>query len=561
MVVTLIGSAAGQMIPPDRRFTWQGNVGVPGGIPSVTTRCTTSACNTLSGGTVTTASINAAVSSAPIGTYVSIPSGTHTLSGTINMKNGIVLRGAGTDSTILNAGGFSQNIIAFPQSAYFGTTGTISGGYTKGSTSLALSTASGLSAGDVLVVYEDNDSDIVWVSQADTNDPTALRQYVRITGVVGSTVTITPPMVFTYKASLNPSFKQVLGMSSAIGLEEVTIDGQTQGGRASNISIDSCNSCWIKNVTSKNCMNQHVLLTRTLFNEIRGCYFSGKTSANVSDVEGHGVYANQAAVGYLGANTSLLVEDNIFRGLWASVMLNNATASVVSYNYSWDNHGQGVETASYIIQHGAHGLMNLWEGNIGQGIQNDGYHGSGSHDTIFRNYFHGVGVTYNTIRKPIDLARYSYYHNVVGNVLGHSSWTAAAYEMTGSPPTASNYIYRLGYPLMGSNSYTSGNAPYGTGSNPNDGSAGLDAKVRTTLLRHMNYDYFNSRIKYCSDPDEPGCQGGDGSTVLPNSLYLSSKPAWWGTNRRWPTIGPDLNPMVGVIPARARFLAPKNLRR
>src|SRR5262245_51252102 len=44
--------------------------------PPTRTKCTTSQCNTLSGGTVTTSSINAAITSAPAGTYVLIPAGT-----------------------------------------------------------------------------------------------------------------------------------------------------------------------------------------------------------------------------------------------------------------------------------------------------------------------------------------------------------------------------------------------------------------------------------------------------------------------------------------------------
>jgi hypothetical protein len=42
--------------------------------------------------------------------------------------------------------------------------------------------------------------------------------------------------------------------------------------------------------------------------------------------------------------------------------------------------------------------------------------------------------------------------------------------------------------------------------------------------------------------------------TIPNSLYLSGRPSWWG-NLPWPPIGPDLTPMVGQIPAQVRFLA------
>jgi len=42
--------------------------------------------------------------------------------------------------------------------------------------------------------------------------------------------------------------------------------------------------------------------------------------------------------------------------------------------------------------------------------------------------------------------------------------------------------------------------------------------------------------------------------TLPSSLYLSAKPAFFGS-RAWPPIGPDLTPMVNPIPAGERFAA------
>src|SRR5271157_315919 len=56
-------------------------VGIPGGIPDASwANCTTSACNTLYGGTVTGASITAALASAPNNTVVRVPAGSYTIS-------------------------------------------------------------------------------------------------------------------------------------------------------------------------------------------------------------------------------------------------------------------------------------------------------------------------------------------------------------------------------------------------------------------------------------------------------------------------------------------------
>ena len=63
-----------------------------------------------------------------------------------------------------------------------------------------------------------------------------------------------------------------------------------------------------------------------------------------------------------------------------------------------------------------------------------------------------------------------------------------------------------------------------------------------TLLRHANYDAVNASVLYNGADDR----------ALPDSLYLASKPAFFGA-LPWPAIGPDLDPMVGTLPAKQRF--------
>jgi hypothetical protein len=59
------------------------------------------------------------------------------------------------------------------------------------------------------------------------------------------------------------------------------------------------------------------------------------------------------------------------------------------------------------------------------------------------------------------------------------------------------------------------------------------------MLRHLNYDYVTNSTKYCNGAGEPGCQGGDGNTIIPASFYLPGRPHWFGSVR-WPPIGPDV---------------------
>ena len=62
-------------------------------------------------------------------------------------------------------------------------------------------------------------------------------------------------------------------------------------------------------------------------------------------------------------------------------------------------------------------------------------------------------------------------------------------------------------------------------------------------MRHGNYDYVNNAVVW--DPAIP-------DHTIPNSLYLTAKPSWWG-ELPWPPIGPDRTPMAGQIPAQQRF--------
>ena len=70
-----------------------------------------------------------------------------------------------------------------------------------------------------------------------------------------------------------------------------------------------------------------------------------------------------------------------------------------------------------------------------------------------------------------------------------------------------------------------------------------DRNVPATIIRHGNFDYVNNAVVW--DPNIP-------DHTIPNSLYLSGRPSWWG-NLPWPPIGPDRTPMAGQIPAQQRF--------
>jgi hypothetical protein len=134
----------------------------------------------------------------------------------------------------------------------------------------------------------------------------------------------------------------------------------------------------------------------------------------------------------------------------------------------------------------------------------------------------------------LNLCRGSYYINVIGNVLGDSSWTMGRYD--GAVGYGENCAYMLGFPnTAGSSLSEQVDWPEYIGTLP-------DPNVLATILRNANYDYYNHAVVYAS---------GLGHDV-PASLFYSSKPSWFGS-LAWPAIGPDVSGYVTDIPAVRRW--------
>ena len=86
-----------------------------------------------------------------------------------------------------------------------------------------------------------------------------------------------------------------------------------------------------------------------------------------------------------------LIEDNTcVRGGFPMIILGDwkggCTGNVVGYNYRADlDTGSDIAGGDISVNHGPHNMMNLFEGNVGVMFQSDGYFGSSSHNTVFRN--------------------------------------------------------------------------------------------------------------------------------------------------------------------------------
>src|SRR5262249_22825874 len=117
----------------------------------------------------------------------------------------------------------------------------------------------------------------------------------------------------------------------------------------------------------------------------------------------------------------------------------------------------------------------------------------------------------------------SWWHSFVGNVMGTQGRTSGwQYEDSGMPWASSPSIWRLGY-------------------DPIHWDQEPDPKVRSTVLREGNYDYVTDQVHWDTGPQ-----------TLPDSLYLTSKPAFFGSNP-WPWVDPIGPTKLYTLPAKARY--------
>ena len=123
---------------------------------------------------------------------------------------------------------------------------------------------------------------------------------------------------------------------------------------------------------------------------------------------------------------------------------------------------------------------------------------------------------------------YAYWLSFIGNVLGTAGHTSGwTYNCIGGPNSIpNNCIWELGYVDISPQGY--------------------DPHTVATAIQDGNYDYLTNAINWASN---------DTAHTLPNSLYLSGKPAFFnaGKGYTWPWVNPTGSPQLYTLPAKARY--------
>jgi hypothetical protein len=540
-------------IPDNRRIPWlagsdQWNRGSFPNYTQVT-------CTGLMEGNGTTdngQAIQSFINSSAANTAVFIPAGIYYVNSNISLKNNIILRGAKpsekpympfADATATTFKFGPNGQITIGSTENVGPAIALSGGYTKGSQLLVASTNPGVAVNDWIAVIENGDPNIPTTIKGDIGNCTwcggprqngqgteLIQQFAQVISVNGNTIRISRPLYWTFLPDQSPCIKKMTFNIKYAGLENIRLNGD-YADHGAFISMEGALFSWVKGVETYNAGSgakaAHVVLKFSHGCEIRDSYFhKGR------DGSGDRNYG----IALFFWNSDHKLENNILRQHRHSLCFEGGGEGIVAlYNYVDDNY---TDDLSYLgsarLNHGAHPMMNLFEGNAISHMIADNYWGSSSHFTLFRNHFWGDESGTDVPAKPewgftpLEIWKNQNYYSLVGNILGISGkW--------GNPNWSSYTGYR--------NTNCSGDKPMVSfGCNSNDTT--FDSKASSSSLNHGNYDLKTKGVAYW--------EGGT-NHKLKSSMYYSSKPSWWCNQTPWPAIGPDVSGFYDSIPSQIRY--------
>lgn len=359
-----------------------------------------------------------------------------------------------------------------------------------------------------------------------------------IASVSGNTITFTSPLSISYRVSHAAQLTAFASGSAPVvdaGVENLSMTGGADG----ELRFEHAAYSWAKNLELTQWIGEGVAINGSFRVEVRDSYIHTGSWPE----PGGGGYAISLASG----SSEVLIENNISIDVnKVMVFRSSGAGSVVGYNYADDGWIFGTDTwvevginASHMA--GPHHV--LFEGNYAFNADSDYTHGNAIYLTFFRNWLsgHRRSLTDKVNVRTIGLAYGSWWDSFVGNVLGrpgemrgwHYTDPAMSCDANGDNCTGASEkwtdpdVWKLGY-------------------DPERWTMAPDPKVLSTVIRDGNYDFLTNSQRWHNTP---------GGFVIPNSLYLSAKPAFFGS-KPWPWVDPTIGALA-TLPAKARFDAGK----
>lgn len=532
-LLALCLTARCDIIPADRLTIWTPGTytGVQGGIINRTNSINVTAapynCPT-NGTSECSSNIQAAINACPSNGTVYIPAGNYKTTNALTLRSYITVRGAGMTSTFINlAGGNDGFSLRQGTGPFYNASDQpiVFTGPTNTSTTIGLTNTSDFTVGRMMQVTQ-------YVSTNQYDDPLITptgtitggsgwqrKQKVFLLSKTTNSLSFWPPLSTDYTA--NP-VRCVPGLANyfGVGIESLTVEMSNSTGQV-GIYFEELINSWVKGVRVRHSFNYDIEWADCLQCEIRDSWID---ELNHSGNNGGGLLFT--------ADSNCLVENSVFFEAFPCLEINASSGNVFGYNFVLNTNGLfAVDT-----NHGPHSDFNLYEGNEATTFEADGYYGSCSQDTIYRNWISGQYTSpTNQVGYTMSLCRLTRDYSLVGNIFGFSNAVMSSDGVSKGNPNIGN----------GFNNGT--NAPpwpdFGVYPGPN-GWQEVDTNVLKTLIQFGNYNYWSNTI--------PPAQS-LGTNTLAASLYLTNKPAWFG-GLAWPPYDPT-NPKQGIlsIPAALMF--------
>jgi hypothetical protein len=482
-----------------------------------------------------------------------LPAGTYKVSYTIDgQRDNYTIRGAGTALTKINWTGTTGSLIKMGKQASGGSSTSITSGLTAGTTALTVGSTANFVVGGLAIIAEQDDITVPVVYLTDGQavkiaGNRSRTQTVTVTSITdGTHLVISHKLLWTLSSGRAPLLIPYLSnlRQTGVGLENLEIDctNTTSGVTSAAVHFGGCVGSWMKNVKISYSKSYPVLLQDCVNCEIRDSFI------NVQDHVG----SNGSGI-CLQANVGgCLIENNIIYKSFPNIEVNfGASGCVFGYNYCLDSTIITTVGCSIDSNHGPHNHFNLYEGNRAGLFQCDGYFGSTSQDTVYRNWFTSTSPG-ATPRYPVILNRFTRQYQLAGNMLGTPGQTTTGTYLLGTPAIGNDGSGVGTASLIGGTpwadwaAYTAGTLNVFPLSNVTTTFQEIDLDVAGTLTKKANYNTLNAAIP-AGESISPD--------TLADSLYLSAKPSWWGAGTF-----PAYDPFAPVfsettLPAGARYAA------
>jgi hypothetical protein len=584
--VSQSGSATTQtaaVIPADRITTWNPGLNAVGGIPRRTTIYQT--LSPRGGSLDDTAVLQRALDTCPPGQVVMLSPGTFNIKapGLGFHRSDCTLRGSGTGTLGSGQGGTrlvkadreterTAAILYVGRSpSVFSSSTNLATDATKGANSVALVSNPGVAVGEIVLIDQvtDDDPRVWWGPQHNPpgggsrrwfdRQDRSLTQMMEVTAVNGNTITFSTSFHITFKTEYGAQLSRY-GTDSGrrdsdpvlhrVGIEDLYVYGGMQG----NISIGLCAYCWVRNIESHWSDGGSIVFAGTFRSVLRDSYIHETPNPN----PGGGGYLVSLS---WGASDNLVENNVMWYGNKQIVMQATGGGNVIAYNYMDDAFGSyypdapegGLNAGHYTTPH-----MELLEGNYSHNYKGDSFWGNSIDITVFRNQLSGLRAarppldTYKSGILPymdikgrvaVDVQAHSDNTNFVGNVLGFQGQSLLSYNRDGYSAAQSGWKYEE---LEGFSSARKGEVVMWSIGSQQAGGWSWVPTTYQTQLRNGNWDWVTKSQRW------HGIGGTVGSGTLrpiPDSLYLTAKPAFFGSNP-WPWVNPS-NGIVTVLPAKA----------